>query len=230
MKTIGLLGGMSWESTAGYYRAINQGVKQTLGGLHSAKLVLHSVDFDAIEKLQHAGEWERTADILIDGALSVQAGGADFLLICTNTMHKVAGYIEEAIDIPLLHIADATAEVLIAEGIERVGLLGTAFTMQQDFYRGRLSAKYGMEVLVPGEADCKRVHDVIYQELCLGKTLEASKAEYLRIIQGLADAGAEAVILGCTEIAMLVDQADTSVRLLDTTEIHARKAVEFALG
>jgi aspartate racemase len=220
---------MSWESTVGYYRAINEGVKNSLGGLHSAKIALYSVDFDPIEKLQHEGDWEETARILSEAAQSVESAGADFLLICTNTMHKVAPQIEKSINIPLLHIADATAEVLVQEGINTVGLLGTAFTMEQDFYKGRLSENYGLNVLVPESEDRKVVHRIIYQELCLGKIEYNSKAEYLRVIDSLSNQGAEAVILGCTEIGMLVNQEDTEVRLLDTTEIHAEKAVERAL-
>ena len=229
MKTIGLLGGMSWESTVGYYRAINEGVKNSLGGFHSAKIALYSVDFDPIEKLQNEGDWKGTAKILSEAALNIQAAGADFLLICTNTMHKVAKQIENAIDIPVLHIADATADVLISNGVKKVGLLGTAFTMEHEFYKGRLSQKYGLDVLVPGEEDRKIVHKIIYQELCLGKIVDESKAEYLRIIDNLANEGAEAVILGCTEIGMLVNQSDTRVRLFDTTAIHAEKAVEHAI-
>ena len=229
MKTVGLLGGMSWESSVGYYRAINEGVKGSLGGLHSAKIAMYSVDFDPIEKLQHDGDWEGTANILSEAAKNVQNAGADFLLICTNTMHKVAPQIEKAIDIPLLHIADATAEVLVKKGIKTVGLLGTAFTMEQEFYKGRLNENYGLTVLVPNEADRKIVHNVIYKELCLGNSLPASKIEYLRIIESLANQGAEAVILGCTEIGMLVEQADTEITLLDTTYIHAQKAVEWAI-
>ncbi len=229
MKTIGLLGGMSWESTVGYYRAINEGVKKSLGGLHSAKIILYSVDFDPIEKLQHQGDWEGTANILSEAALCIQAAGADFLLICTNTMHKVAPEIEKAVQIPLLHIADATAELLVNKGIKTVGLLGTAFTMEHDFYKGRLTKEYGLKVLVPNDADRDIVHHVIYQELCLGQTIESSKAEYLRIIEHLSSQGAEAVILGCTEIGMLVNQTDTHVKLYDTTAIHAAKAVEYAI-
>ena len=228
MKTIGLLGGMSWESTLGYYRAINEGIKSTLGGLHSAKIAMYSVDFDSIERLQHAGDWEGTAKILTEAAKNIQAAGADFLLICTNTMHKVAPEIEAAVQIPLLHIADATAKILVNEGIKTVGLLGTAFTMEQDFYKGRLTNNYGLQVLVPREEDREIIHKVIYQELCLGNIDADSKAEYLRIIDTLAAQGAEAVILGCTEIGMLVNQADTRVRLLDTTAIHAQAAVEYA--
>lgn len=230
MKTIGMLGGMSWESTANYYRAINQGVKQQLGGLHSAQIVMHSVDFDPIEKLQHQGDWQGTANILKNAALSVEAAGADFLIICTNTMHKVAAEIEQVINIPLVHIADATAEILLARGKTKVGLLGTAFTMEQDFYKGRLQDQFNLDVIVPDQADRQIVHDVIYQELCLGKINPDSKQEYLRIVAALAAQGAEAVILGCTEIAMLIQQADTEVTLLDTTAIHAEKAVKLALA
>ncbi len=228
MKTIGLLGGMSWESTLGYYRAINEGVKKKLGGLHSAQIAMYSVDFEPIEKLQHTGDWEGTTKILVKAAQNVQAAGADFLLICTNTMHKVAPEIESVIQIPLLHIADATAEILVMEGIKTVGLLGTAFTMEQEFYKGRLKNKYDLKVLVPNKNDRQIVHNIIYHELCLGKIESDSKAEYMRIIDTLAARGAEVVILGCTEIGMLVNQADSSVRLLDTTAIHAEKAVEYA--
>ena len=228
MKTIGLLGGMSWQSTLGYYRKINEGIKNKLGGLHSAKIAMYSVDFEPIEKLQNDGDWEGTAKILSDAAKNVQAAGADFLLICTNTMHKVAPEIEAATEIPLLHIADATAEILVKEDIKSVGLLGTAFTMEQDFYKGRLTNNYGIKVLVPNEEDRGVIHKVIYQELCMGKIESNSKVEYLRIIDALAAQGAEAVILGCTEIGMLVNQTDTNVSLLDTTVIHAEKAVEYA--
>ncbi|MCK5827248.1 aspartate/glutamate racemase family protein [Candidatus Bipolaricaulota bacterium] len=229
MKTIGLLGGMSWESTIGYYRSINKDVKNALGSLHSAKIAMVSVDFDPIAKLQHEDNWEETGRLLAEASRGIQAAGADFLLICTNTMHKVSPQIEAAIDIPVLHIADATAEVLLEKKINTVGLLGTAFTMEQDFYKARLTDKYGIKVVVPNEEDRGIVHDIIYQELCLGEQLDTSKAEYLRIIQELASRGAEAVILGCTEIGMLVNQSDTNVTLLDTTVIHAAKAVEEAL-
>ena len=229
MKTIGLLGGMSWESTAEYYRLINEGVKQALGGLHSAKIVMHSVDFALIEALQRKGDWETMAADLSQAALGIQAAGADFLLICTNTMHRVAPDIERAIRIPILHIADATAEVLVRKGIQTVGLLGTAFTMEQDFYKDRLATKFGLNVQIPPAADRKIVHDVIFQELCMGEIRETSKAAYLRIIQDLADQGAEAVILGCTEIGLLVGPADTPVALYDTTAVHAAKAVDYAL-
>ena len=229
MKTIGLLGGMSWESTVSYYREINEGVKKALGGLHSAKIILHSVDFHPLEKLQHDGNWKAISDILSEAARGLQNAGADFLVICTNTMHKVASEIEETIDIPILHIADATAKVVIQHNIKTVGLLGTAFTMEQKFYKGRLSERYGLEVVVPSEDDRKLVHDIIYNELCLGKIEGKSKEEYLRIVDILAKLGAEAVILGCTEISMLIDQADTDMPLYDTTKIHASKAVEFAI-
>nr|WP_163504296.1 aspartate/glutamate racemase family protein [Halomonas socia] len=229
MKTIGLLGGMSWESTASYYCALNEGVKAALGGLHSAKLCLYSVDFAEIERLQHVGDWDATAEILSQAARSVEAGGADFLLIGTNTMHKVAPEIEASISIPLLHIADATAQRLAADGIRRVGLLGTRFTMEQDFYKGRIVEGFGIEVLVPNEAQRDLVHEVIYTELCLGEVKEMSRQRYLEIIDSLHERGAEAVILGCTEIALLVQQQHTAVPLYDTTAIHAEEAVKWAL-
>ncbi|MEH8140502.1 aspartate/glutamate racemase family protein [Aeromonas veronii] len=230
MKCIGLLGGMSWESTVSYYQALNRGVRAQLGGLHSARVLLNSVDFAGIERLQHAGDWPATARLLAAEARKLQDGGADFLLIGTNTMHKVAPEIEVAIDIPLLHIADATARRLQADGIKRVGLLGTRFTMEQDFYKGRLQTNFGLEVLVPAEAERERIHRIIYDELCLGEIRDASRAEYLAIIAGLAVAGAEAVILGCTEIALLVGDARAAVPLYDTTAIHAEAAVALALA
>jgi aspartate racemase len=226
MKTVGLLGGMSWESTAGYYKAINEGVKNRLGGLHSAQIAMFSVDFEPIEKLQHQGDWAAAAHILSEAAKKIEAAGADFLLICTNTMHKVAPQIEQAIKIPILHIADATAESLLENGIKTVGLLGTAFTMEEDFYKGRLEEKYGLKVIIPNTKDRKIVHTIIYNELCIGNIESNSKMEYLRIINELSENGAEAVILGCTEIGMLIKQSDTSVFLYDTTQIHASKAVE----
>lgn len=229
MKTIGMLGGMSWESTASYYNGLNQGVKAELGGLHSAKVALYSVDFAEIEELQHKGEWQQTAAILSSAAQSVEAAGADFLLICTNTMHKVADDIQASINIPILHIADATASQLVADGIKKVGLLGTAFTMEQDFYKSRLQEKYAINVIVPEEADRRVVHSIIYDELCRGVISPVSREQYLAIIAALEAQGAEAVILGCTEIALLVQQQDTHVPLYDTTQIHAAKAVELAL-
>ncbi len=229
MKTIGMLGGMSWESTQSYYRAVNEGVKESLGGLHSAKVILYSVDFAEIEELQHQGDWDKTAEILSRAARSVEKAGADFLIICTNTMHIVAPQISEAISVPLLHIADATAGVLRREGISRVGLLGTKFTMEKPFYRSRLEEKFNIEVIVPDEEKRRVVHDVIYQELCLGEVKEESKDGFLSIIALLEKQGAEAVILGCTEIALLIKQDDTGVPLYDTTALHAKEAVEMAL-
>ncbi|GMG86354.1 aspartate/glutamate racemase family protein [Biformimicrobium ophioploci] len=230
MQVIGLLGGMSWESTATYYRRVNEQVKASLGGLHSAQVALYSVDFEPIEKLQHAGDWEAAGALLVTAARRVESAGADFLLICTNTMHKLADRIEASLDIPLLHIADATAEVIREHGFTRVGLLGTAFTMEQDFYRGRLQNRFGIDVIVPGADERKLVHDVIYDELCLGRIHAASKAVYLRIIESLREQGAEAVILGCTEIGLLVRPGDTDLPLLDTVEIHAQAAVARALS
>ncbi|HBF47083.1 MAG TPA: aspartate racemase [Shewanella frigidimarina] len=230
MKTIGMIGGMSWESTLNYYKAINQGVKSALGGLHSAKICLYSVDFAEIETLQHKGLWHDTAIHLTTAAKAVEAGGADFLLICTNTMHKVADDIQAQISIPILHIADATAEVLLADGIRKVGLLGTRFTMEQDFYKQRISDNYPIEVLVPSPHEQTLIHDVIYQELCLGTINPQSRQCYLGIIDKLYEQGAEAVILGCTEIALLVQQQHTHVPLYDTTQIHANKAVMLALA
>lgn len=225
LKTIGLLGGMSWESTATYYRELNQGIKAKLGGLHSAKICLVSVDFAEIERLQHSGDWEGTAAILSEAAVAIEKGGADFLLICTNTMHKVAPQIEKSISIPLLHIADATADRLLGDGIKKVGLLGTRFTMEQDFYKGRLADKYGIDVIVPNESEREDVHAIIYNELCLGTINESSRLRYLEIIDRLAANGAEAIILGCTEIALLVQQSHTTVVLYDTTAIHAEQAI-----
>ena len=228
MKVIGMLGGMSWESTQSYYRAINQGVKAALGGLHSARIIMYSVDFAEIEELQRQGDWDRMAEILTQAATGVQAGGADFLVICTNTMHRVVPQIQARIDIPILHIADATADVLKMDDVKRVGLLGTRFTMEQAFYRERLEAR-GIEVLVPDEEGRALVHDVIYSELCQGVVREDSRRGYLEVVDGLAGQGAEAVVLGCTEIGLLLGSADTSVPLYDTTAIHAAQAVARAI-
>ena len=227
MKTVGLLGGMSWESSLFYYKAINEGVKAKLGGLHSAKIAMVSVDFEEIEKLQHAGEWQKLGEILAKEAQNIESAGADCLLICTNTMHKVAPQVQSAINIPLIHIADATAKALIKDGIKKVGLLGTTFTMEQDFYKSRLQ-EHGLEVVIPNEQERELVHNVIYNELCLGECKVASKEAYLEIITSLAKSGAEGVILGCTEIGMLVKPNDTDVKLYDTTYIHAQSAVDFA--
>ena len=228
MKMIGMLGGMSWESTSTYYRTINEGIRKTLGNLHSAKIVLHSVDFDEIEKLQHAEDWDGTAVILTQAAQAVEAGGADFLLICTNTMHKIAPQIEAGIKIPLIHIADATAEQLLIDGVEKVGLLGTRFTMEQEFYRERLTQRFGIEVLIPGQSERELVHRVIYDELCLGKIEGKSRRQYISIIANMASAGAQAIVLGCTEIALLVEQQHTDIPLYDTTQLHCEKAVRLA--
>lgn len=228
MKTIGLLGGMSWESTQVYYQALNQGIKARLGGLHSAKIILHSVDFAEIEALQHQGRWLETGDLLAAAAKGVEAAGADFLMIGTNTMHKVAEQVAAAISIPLLHIADATAAQLKRDGVSQVGLLGTRFTMEQAFYRSRLEQQ-GIQVLVPDAAEQARVHDIIYQELCQGQIVSASRARYLDVMQGLVDSGAQGVILGCTEIGLLVQARDTEIPLYDTTAIHADAAVAWAL-
>ena len=229
MKTIGLIGGMSWESTQTYYRLINQKVRKQLGGLHSAKLNLYSVDFAEIEPLQHAGDWAGTADILTEAAQALESAGAEFIVLCTNTMHKVAPEIELAVNIPLLHIADATAAALQNDEVTAVGLLGTKFTMEQAFYRERLE-DHGICVVVPDETQRERVHSVIFEELCLGETNAKSKADYLNIIESLAHNGADGVILGCTEIGLLIQSTDTEVPLYDTTEIHAEQAVKFALG
>lgn len=229
MKTIGLIGGMSWESSIEYYRLINQGVRQRLGGLHSAKSVMVSVDFAEIEALQMRGDWEEAARQLVAAARQVESGGADFVLLCTNTMHKLADEIQAGIDIPLLHIADATAERIKACRMGRVGLLGTRFTMQEDFYRGRLEQKHALQVLVPDEAGRAEVHRVIYEELVVGKILPASRAHYIQVMGDLLRRGADGIILGCTEIGLLVKDGDVPVPLFDTTSIHAEAAVACAL-
>jgi aspartate racemase len=230
MKTIGLIGGMSWESTVPYYRQINETIKHQLGGLHSAKIVLYSVDFHEVESMQHAGDWDGAGRLLADAARALQAAGADFLVLCTNTMHKVAAAIEAAVTIPLFHIADPTAAAIKQAGHARIGLLGTRFTMEQQFYRDRLREHHGLEVLIPDEADRALVHRVIYDELCLGKIVPESREQYRRIMADLAARGAQAVILGCTEISLLVGQQDASIPLFDTTAIHAHGAAEFALA
>jgi len=230
MKTIGLLGGMSWESTELYYRWINETVRKRLGGLHSAKIGLVSVDFQEIETLQHSGQWEKAGAVLAKAAQQVESSGADFLLICTNTMHKVAPQIEQAINIPLLHLADATANRIKEENMKTVGLLGTNFTMEQDFYKGRLINRHGLHVIIPSEADRQIVHRIIYDELCLGKVNEASRQAYVKIMTRLQEEGAEGIIEGCTEIVMLVQQKHTKIPLFDTTAIHAEEAVNLALA
>ena len=230
MKTIGLLGGMSWESTLPYYRQINEQVRARLGGLHSARLVLYSVDFHDIEKLQHAGRWDEAGEILASAARAVAAAGADFIVLCTNTMHKVVGAIENAVTIPVLHIADATAAEIQRAGLRRVGLLATRFTMEQDFYRGRLESQHGIDVIVPDEGERELVHRVIYDELCLGVISDTSRERYRESIARLVERGAEGIIFGCTEIGLLVSQADSPVPVFDTTRIHAAATVDFALA
>jgi aspartate racemase len=229
MKTIGLIGGLSWESSIEYYRFINEEVKKKLGGLHSAKSVMYSFDFEEIETLQHQGRWDEATRLMVEAARSVERGGAELLLICSNTMHKMAEAVQSSVNIPLIHIADSTAEKISDQGIKTVGLLATAFTMEQDFYRGRLVDRYGLEVLVPSEQERKIVHDVIYGELCRGIILPSSREAYKRIMETLVNRGAEAIILGCTEITLLLKQEDSSVPLFDTTLIHAQAAVSYAL-
>jgi len=229
VRTIGLIGGMSWESTVPYYRIVNESVKERLGGLHSAKVILYSVDFFDIERLQHAGDWEAAGRLMAQAARSLEAAGADFLVLCTNTMHKVAPAIEAAVAIPLLHIADPTGSVIISAGHTSVGLLGTRFTMEQAFYKDRLRERHGLQVLVPDDEDRQLVHRVIYEELCLGKVLSSSRVQYQRIMSNLVSRGAQSIILGCTEISLLVGPEDATVPLFDTTWIHARSAAERAL-
>jgi aspartate racemase len=229
MKTIGLIGGMSWESTVPYYRHINETVRARLGGLHSARAVLYSVDFHDIEQLQRAGDWETAGRMLADAARRLQAAGAEGIVLCTNTMHKVAPAIEAACPLPLLHIADPTAHAIRAAGLHTVGLLGTRFTMEQDFYRERLARRHGLAVLTPDLDDRTIVHRIIYEELCVGIISDASRAEYRRIISQLAARGAQGVILGCTEIGLLVGAQDTPLPLFDTTAIHAQSAAAWAL-
>lgn len=229
MQTIGLIGGMSWESTVPYYRIVNETIRERLGGLHSAKVLLHSLDFHEIERLQQIGAWNEAGQVLAQSAKSLQAAGADFLVLCTNTMHKVADVIENAVAIPLLHIADPTAEAIKHAGLKTVGLLGTKFTMEQDFYRSRLVEHHAIEVIIPNAADRKTVHTVIYKELCQGKVFAESRLLYRDIIQRMVDDGAEGIILGCTEIAMLVDPLEAQVPVFDTTRLHARQAAERAL-
>jgi len=230
MKTIGLIGGMSWESSAIYYQLINQHTKEKLGGNHSAKSLMFSVDFNEIEKLQHTGQWEKLTAVMIDAASKLEKAGADFVVICTNTMHKMAPDIEAHLSIPLLHIADATAKAIHQQGLKKIALLGTNFTMSEDFYKGRLKEKHQLEVLTPNEADRMTVHNIIYNELVYGNFREESRQKYKTIIQKLQQAGAEGVILGCTEIPLLIKQKDSPIPVFDTTAIHALEAVNFALS
>ena len=229
MKTIGLIGGMSWESTVPYYRLINERVRARLRGLHSAKIVLVSVDFHVIEALQRQGQWEEAGALLGEAARRLVHAGADFLVLCTNTMHKVAAAIESAVAIPLLHIADPTAAEIQRAGCHTVGLLGTRFTMEQDFYRARLANRHGLQVLIPDAADREIIHRVIYEELCLGIVNPDSRAEFQRIMQALVTGGAQGIILGCTEISLLVGPSDATVGLFDTTAIHAQAAADAAI-
>lgn len=229
MKTIGLIGGMSWESSASYYRLVNETVKQRLGGLHSAKLVLYSLDFAVVEAMQRSGDWAAAGELLGEAARALQAAGADFLVLCTNTMHKLAPAIEAAVDIPLVHIADPTALAIQKAGLRTVGLIGTRFTMEEAFYKDRLVEHHGLRVLVPSPEDRAVVHRIIYEELCLGEIRDSSRADYRRIMAALVSAGAQGLIFGCTEIGLLVAQADASVPVFDTTLIHATDAAERAL-
>jgi aspartate racemase len=230
MKTLGLIGGMSWESTVPYYRLINEGVKARMGGLHSARLVLYSMDFAEIEALQRAGQWDEAGHLLAQAARALQVAGAQGLLLCTNTMHKVADAITSAVDLPLIHIADATAQAVQMAGVRQVGLLGTRFTMEQDFYKARLQSAYGLEVLVPGPSDRDEVHRIIYEELCLGQVHDASRDAYRRVMDALVANGAQGIILGCTEIGLLVSAQDSTVLLFDTTALHAQAAVDWMLA
>jgi aspartate racemase len=230
MKTIGMIGGMSWESSIEYYRIVNQAVREKLGGLHSAKSIMVSVEFAEIEALQHQDRWNELAAIMIDAARSLERAGADFVIICTNTMHKLYDEVQNHINIPMLNIADATAEKIKAEGIGKIALLGTRFTMEEDFYKGRLADRFGLDVIIPAQDEMELVHRVIYDELCAGIIKPDSKQEYAAIIKRLTSAGARGIILGCTEIGLLVKPEDSSVPLFDTTEIHAKAAVRYALG
>jgi len=230
VKMIGLIGGMSWESTVPYYQQINEVIKERLGGLHSAKLILYSVDFHDIERLQNAGQWATAGRLLAEAARSLQSAGAEFLVLCTNTMHKVASTIEASVGIPLFHIADPTALKIREAGYSKVGLLGTRFTMEEGFYIDRLQDRHGLQVLVPKSEDREIVHRIIYEELCLGRVLPKSRSEYRRVIADLKGQGAQAIILGCTEISLLVGPEDAEIPLFDTTRIHARSAAEWALA
>ncbi len=230
MKTIGMIGGMSWESSIEYYRIINQTVRARLGGLHSAKSIMVSVEFSEIEALQHQNQWDHLATIMIDAARSLERAGADFVIICTNTMHKLYDKVQSSIEIPMLNIADATAARIKADGIDRVALLGTRFTMEEDFYKGRLTDRFGLDVIIPAQDEMETVHRVIYDELCAGIIKPDSKQKYAAIIGRLISTGARGIILGCTEIGLLVKPEDSSVALFDTTEIHAQEAVRYALA
>lgn len=230
MKVIGMIGGMSWESSLEYYRIINLAVKEKLGGLHSARSLMYSVDFDEIEKLQHQGDWEKATEMMVEAARRLEKGGADFIIICTNTMHKMVDDVQAGIGLPVLHIADAAARAIQERNLKIVGLLGTRFTMEEDFYRRRLEEKHRIEVIIPNDTDRQIVHDIIYKELCLGKIKTESRQKYIDIIRRFQEDGAEGVILGCTEIPLLVKQEFSPLPIFDTTDIHARAAVDFALN
>lgn len=227
---MGFIGGMSWESSLEYYRIVNEAVKKRLGGFHSAKCVMYSVDFEEVEKLQHKGDWDKLTGLMVDAARRLERAGVDFVVICTNTMHKMADEVQGAIAVPLLHIVDVTAEAIKANGQSRIGLLGTKFTMEQDFYKGRLRDNHGLEVLIPSAEERQAVHQILYSELCLGEIKELSKAKFKDVIQNLVDRGAQGVILGCTEIPLIVSQDDYEIPVYDTTALHALAAVEYALG
>ncbi|GAB1422190.1 aspartate/glutamate racemase family protein [Anaerolineales bacterium] len=230
MKTIGLLGGMSWESSLEYYRMLNQGIRERLGGLHSARCLMYSFDFFEIEQLQMQNNWDAAASLLVKGSQNLEAGGADCLIICTNTMHKLASQIEAAISIPLIHIADPTAEAIQSAGLNKVGLLGTRFTMEQNFYKGRLQDQWGLQVLIPAADERETIHTIIYDELVVGQVKDTSRQRYQEIIHNLSDQGAEAIILGCTEIGLLIKASDSPLPVFDTTYLHAMAALEWALA
>lgn len=230
MKTIGMIGGMSWESSIEYYRIVNEVAKEKLGGLHNARSLMYTVDFDEIETLQRTNRWAEADEVLVDAARRLEKGGADFIVICTNTMHKSAPRIQQEVHIPILHIADATARQVQAAGLQRIGLLGTRYTMEEDFYKGRLSDLFGLEVLIPDQVGRDEVHRIIFEELVLGRILPESRQVYQQIISGLVDRGAQGIILGCTEIGLLVKPEDAPVPLFDTTLLHARAAVDLALS
>jgi len=230
MRIIGLVGGMSWESSAEYYRLINEFTKERLGGWHSSKCLMYSLDFDEIERLQRVGEWTKLAQLMIDAAKRLERGGAECLLLCTNTMHKMAEEVQKAVSIPLIHIADSTGKDVSSRGLKTVGLLGTMFTMEEDFYKDRLSETFGLKVLIPDKKDRQFIHNVIYNELCLGKISRASKEEFKKIVSKLERCGAQGIILGCTEIPLLINQDDVRLPIFDTTRIHAKAGVRFALG
>jgi len=230
MKVIGLLGGMSWESSLEYYRIINETVKERLGGLHSAKCILYSLDFQEIETLQHEGKWDALTKIMIESSINLEKAGADLVLICTNTMHKMANEVQNAIQIPLLHIADAAADKVKEKNLKKVGLLGTKYTIEQDFYKGRIKEKYNIDVIIPGTDEREDVHNVIFDELCLGQVKDESREKYKKIIKNLAKNGAEGIILGCTEIPLLINQKDLAIPIFDTTLIHCISAVDYALN